>query len=439
MKPNAALRQTLTRWALFLSLLFLLLGGGGVGLRAFDQAQDLQDDTLEEIARLISTGHIYPHRAAEQTAPTDELDEETITLQELGKPGPLASLPAELATGLHTLRLNGKEWRLIIVTQPSSHRRFAVAQQTELRNQIAWGSTLSVLIPMAAFIFALLLVIPLVIWRQFHPLEQLAKRLTRAQSTALEPIPEQNLPQEIIPFVQAINQLLARTQTTLDKQHRFIADAAHELRTPIAALTLQAENLANAPTETERVQRQQALRQGLERLKVLVVQLLDLARLQNETARPKSLIALHELVSQTVVELHPLAEAAGVDLGVTQLTACTIDDQEGRIGQLIRIALANAINHTPAGGQIDIALCVTDQTALIDIDDTGCGIPDAEIDRVMQPFYRGQRNEQPGNGLGLAIAAEIAERIGGSIRLSNRPSGGLRFRYTQPLATQSPV
>jgi two-component system OmpR family sensor kinase len=220
----------------------------------------------------------------------------------------------------------------------------------------------------------------------------------------------------------------------MQKQQRFIADAAHELRTPIAALALQSENLAHATTEQDREERQHVLQQSLLLLRNLVAQLLDLARLQSEENVSIQEISFNMVVQDVSADMFPIAEAADIDLGMLrQDENIIVGDRQGRLGQLVRNAIENAIHFTPHGGKVDISLYKQDGKAVLIVEDSGIGIPEAELEQVMQPFYRVMEGVQPGSGLGLAISHEIAQRLGGSIILANREHGGLQFKYEQPL------
>jgi len=226
----------------------------------------------------------------------------------------------------------------------------------------------------------------------------------------------------------------------MQKQQRFIADAAHELRTPITALSLQLENLDQAQNKDDRTKRQQQLQISLARLGKLVSQLLNLARLQNEETQVREVILLNKIVQETIAALYPLAEAANIDLGmIRQENNIYVYDYQGRIGQLIYNAIDNAINYSPKGGKVDISLFTQNGNAIFLVEDTGIGIPEDELEQVMQPFHRVNESNQPGNGLGLAISHEIAQHLGGTITLKNRPSGGLVYQYKQKTISKTSI
>lgn len=429
MKTRRSLQRDLILWIALTALVFALIAGLAVSGITFHEAREHQDEMLQEIAHLVNTGQLNentPQRA------DDGDDDEAILIRRLDVVSPQASprLPGNLSNGLQTITLDGEQWRVLAIN-PASGRRYAIAQRTEHRDETALASSLSVFLPIFLLVLVMLLIIHFIIRNRLSPLKSLAASLDRQDVTELQPLPETAVPEEIAPFVSSINVLLERIQQAMQKQYRFIADAAHELRTPVTALSLLAENTEKAKSETDRMERQKLLRQGLDRLRTLVNQLLDLARLQSDHVSSSVAVSLNQVVQDAIADLYPLAEAGQVDLGMTRQDAITVLDQEGRLGQLARNAIENAIRYTPAGGKVDISLFTEAGKAIFCVEDTGLGIPESEMEQVMEPFYRIQGNPQPGNGLGLAISQEIALRLGGCITLSNRPQGGFSFRYAQ--------
>jgi len=432
MKPEHSLQRALTRQILGIAAILTVVGGLLSAGLAFMEAKEIQDSLLREVTALVQRNGLKPLAVSGQETEGEEI---ALFIQGIDPPteNGYFSLPADLENGLQTRSLKGENWRILVTTKAASGERFLVAQQTELRDDLALASALNVFLPILALVLIMLLLIRWMIIRQFQPLQPLVQRLRQQHGTQLVSLSTLGLPSEISPFVNAINDLLARIQRTLDKQQRFIADAAHELRTPVTALSLLAENIENAPTETARRERRQQLKEGMARMQTLLNQLLDLARLQSEQQSPKHPAALHDIVQQSIAELYPLAEAGGIDLGVTRLDAANVLDQDTRLRQLVRNAIDNAIRYSPSGGQVNIRVTTQNHQAVFQVEDQGSGIPEVEIKQVFQPFYRSQKNTQSGNGLGLSISQEIAQRLGGKIRLKNREEGGLLFTYTQPL------
>jgi len=430
-----SLKRELNHWITFTALAFVLIGGAIAGRVAFNQARELQDHTLLEIAKLIKAGKLKESRLLHH-----DIDIETIIINELGEKQHVPVIPLDISDGFHTKEFDGNNWRVFITTQPDTQRRFSVAQQTRLRDDIAMSSSLAVLLPLVLLVGLMSLIIHFIIKRQFNSLSQLAQAIDNQDGTNPQTLRNRDIPVEITPFVNSINSLLSRVRQSMQKQQRFIADAAHELRTPITALSLQLENLDQAQSQSDRAKHQQQLQFSLTRLGRLVSQLLDLARLQNEEIQAREVILLNKIVQETIAALYPLAEAANIDLGmIRQENNIYVYDYQGRIGQLIYNAIDNAIHYSPKGGTVDISLFTQNGNAIFLVEDTGIGIPEDELEQVMQPFHRINESNQPGNGLGLAISHEIAQHLGGTITLKNRPSGGLVYQYKQKAISKTSI
>ncbi len=431
MKHRYSIQRELSRWIMLSALVLVLIAGIASGGVAFFEARELQDNLLREISKLVIKDQLNDSPSQRH----QDHEEETIIIQTLNRQSRMATprIPYDIPDGLQTLKLEDEKWRVLALTKSSSGERLAIAQQTELRDSIAWASSMNVFFPILLLVVFMLLLIHFIIRIRLKPLKKLTSQLDQLDGTQLAPLPETAIPEEIAPFILSINALLTRTQQAMQKQQRFIADAAHELRTPVTALSLLAENVEQAPTEVDRQARQKLLQQGLTRLRMLVSQLLDLARLQSDHESPTEAVPLERIVQDAIADLHPLAEAKQIDLGMLCKESMTVMNQDGRLSQLIRNAIDNAIRYTPTGGKVDVSLFAEAGKAVFCVEDNGIGIPEHELDQIMEPFHRAQGNAEPGNGLGLAISQEIAQRLGGIITLSNRPEGGVKFQYTQPI------
>ena len=421
-----SLQSELTRWIAISTLAICTLGGITTGIAAYIEAKDLQDEVLVQIARLVADSDINQSRTVKSY-----YKDSAIIVENLGNQSNRLAISAKQPDGFDTIQSDHDSWRVFLVTKPNQER-FVVAQQTELINEIAWANTLSAILPICILAIILMGLIHWIIARRMKPIAALAQTVDRQTATKLNTLSTKSIPVEIVPFIDAINRLLGRTRQTIERQQRFIADASHELRTPITALSLLAENMQKAQSEPERQQRQTLLRQGLDRLNKLVNQLLDLARLQNTESDSTDQVQLDEIVKDTVVSLYPLAEQKQIDLGITKTTAVTVQGNSGGLTQLVENAIANAIRYTPSQGKIDISLDQIGNTAEFIVEDTGPGINEEDIQKVLTPFYRGKDQTEIGSGLGLAICSEIAKQHQGEIKLENRKSGGLRFIYRQP-------
>ena len=240
------------------------------------------------------------------------------------------------------------------------------------------------------------------------------------------------VPDEIRPFIQAINRLLERVADLIQQQRRFIADAAHEIRSPLTALSVQAENLGQAQTLEAVHERLRPLQAGIERARKLTEQLLSLARLQSG-AQPSQDVEVSVLARELIAEYWPLAEAKGIDLGLEERASVHLSAPPESLRLVLRNGLDNALKYGREGGEVTLRIDADTGSVIIEILDDGPGIPAEEHARVLEPFLRLQQGHTDGSGLGLSIAREAATRLGGVLELDARTDGpGLTFRYRQP-------
>ncbi len=252
-------------------------------------------------------------------------------------------------------------------------------------------------------------------------------------------MPEQQAPEEVRPLVGSLNDLLARLGEALAAQKAFIADAAHELRTPIAALQLQAQLAERAENEADRHAALEDLKAGVGRAGRTVQQLLTLARQDPDlAARPFESVALGELARQVVAEHMPLAEATDIDVGLAAADdALTVRGDPAALRVLLGNLVENSLRYTPPGGRVDLSVGGIEDQPVLEVRDTGPGIPEEDQTRVFDRFYRGEATHEPGTGLGLAIVKTIADRHGAKLALRNEASGGLRVKVAFPRRARS--
>jgi len=268
-----------------------------------------------------------------------------------------------------------------------------------------------------------------------EPVARVRKQVARRQADDLSPVSEAGLPDEVRPLVHELNLLFGRVRTAFDAQQHFVADAAHELRTPLAALRLQAQSLDRAADPEARKVAVGRLTAGIDRATRLVEQLLVLARQEASaaTGAARQQVDLAELARRTVGDLVGLAQAKNVDLGLQHADAACIDGQPDALHILLRNLVENGVKYTPHGGTVDIAVRAAKDSVEVVVEDSGPGIPPEERERVFDRFYRVAGSEAAGSGLGLAIIKAIAERHGASLKLDKSERlGGLaatvRFR-----------
>jgi two-component system OmpR family sensor kinase len=203
------------------------------------------------------------------------------------------------------------------------------------------------------------------------------------------------------------------------QQRRFIADAAHELRTPITALSLQAENLGSLEMPPAARERVNALKDGMRRTRQLLEQLLVLARQEAGPSEKPERLFLDGVAKGVVADLLAEAAARNVDLGFTRADEVEVDGNGFALTSAIRNVVENAIKFSPDGGKVDLAVTREGAMAVIRIEDGGPGIPPADIDRIFEPFFRGSRPSGEGSGLGLSIVKRVIDQAGGAIEIEN--------------------
>ncbi len=382
-------------------------------LLSYSEARDFQDDMLKQLA-IVST---RPNSADGGMLKDPESRFVVFHFPSDRRPQWLAeNLPA----GFHTVETREGRFRLYVRT--GKNGRTVVAQLTDARDEIAFNSALRTLVP-------LLLLLPLLAWlitrivrAELGPVRRLAANLESRDSPSQ--IETHDLPEEIVPFVQAINRLFTRVSELMDQQRRFIADAAHELRSPLAALSLQAGNLRQAKSIESMRERAIPLEAGIERAKRLTEQLLNLARTRSG-ADGDALVDVPAMCRELIAEYLSVAEGKRIDLGLEQSSGLKFERAPRILRLIIRNALDNALKYTPEGGIVTLRL----GEDAIEVIDSGPGIPESEREKVFMPFYRVLGTEGEGSGLGLAIAKEAAARLGGSLSLENGAGSGLIFRY----------
>ena len=424
---NASIQRKLSFSVSLTIVVVALLAGLFSFIAAFNEAQELQDDTLEQVAMLFDRQALVPlDPGSEPESP----DDSRVIVQHLADGATAANaplpLPATLPDGLHTLKVNGQTLRVLVKTTARTER-IALAQDTDARDEIAQNSAWHTLLPLLVLVPVLLLVVADLMRKMFRPIAALSAEIDQRAEQALHPVQQTHLPSEVRPFVVAINRLLARVDQSMDTQRRFIADAAHELRSPLTAMSLQAERLADAPMSALASERLATLRRGMARSQNLLNQLLALAQAQGTSGAAKSsapACASVQRVYRSVLEdLMPLAEARHIDIGMedSQGAQDTEDVQVQasafELTTLVKNLVDNAIRYTPEGGRVDLGFRRVQDRAVLRIQDTGPGIAVAERERVFDPFYRTLGSEQTGSGLGLCIVQAIAQRLGAQVRL----------------------
>lgn len=406
-------------------LIVAVLAGFFAFFSAINETHEMQDETLRQVAILFDRQKMTLHYpVVEQVAGDDE--ESRVIVQYLadstkanGSDDATTPLPfpTGLADGFSTLSVAGENFRVLVRTTASGER-IVVAQEADVREKEARKSAWRSLLPFLILFPVLLLVVSDLVRKLFRPIATLSDEIDQRDEQALHPIDDNHLPTEIRPFVVAINRLLTRVAQSMETQRRFIADAAHELRSPMTALSLQAERLSAIEMSAAAHERLLPLTGGIERSRKLIDQLLALAAAQSSSDRSQTSVSVHEIYRWVLEDLLPLAERRHIDIGVESFEDVQVVGNEMDLLILVRNLVDNAIRYTPVGGRVDLAVELAGETVILEVKDSGPGISAEEQLLVFDPFYRSLGTNVAGSGLGLAIVKAIADRMGAHLRLS---------------------
>jgi two-component system sensor histidine kinase QseC len=321
-------------------------------------------------------------------------------------------------------------WRYYGQWNEDRSLRVLVGENHHVRDELIGQVTWQLLLPAMLGLPLLGAWVWLAIRRGLQPLDVVAGQIAVRQPEHLEPLEPAAAPEEVRPLIESINELFARVERTLESERRFTADAAHELRTPLAALGAQAQVALRARSDDERAHAFNHLVASIRRASRLVDQLLTLARLDPADAKPRSAVNLDRLTEEICALHGALALEKGIALELDAEPA-TISGDCDMLRILLRNLVDNAIRYTPEGGRVSVEI----RTNLLSITDTGPGIPPTERGRIFDRFHRLAGQETEGSGLGLSIVARIAERHGAQIRLDTGDKGrGLRVTVSFPLS-----
>lgn len=338
---------------------------------------------------------------------------------------------------LRDTRFKGEKLRLVtlLVQRPNGTAMLVQAAEPVEARLILGRSILgNIVIPQLIFIVIAGIAVWIGLKRGFEPLERLRRAVAARPRNDLRPLDETRAPGEVRPLIQEVNALIARLQAMMDTQRRFIADAAHQLRTPFAGLKAQAE-LA------KREQVSEPVRDALERICVsaqrcshLVTQLLTLARNEPEARRSTQMemLDLHRIAQEIAAHWAPDALHKNIDIGFeAEALACPVRGDAASLRDLIDNLIDNAIRYTPGGGKITVRVGHGDTTWL-EVEDNGPGIAPDQRERIFERFHRIPGNNQPGSGLGLAIVHEVVMRHGAAVEVDDGKDGGTLFRIRFP-------
>ena len=451
--PAHSLRGRLLRFVLAAIFLAALLQAATAYRGALQQADAMFDEHLQQMARSLRSG-------VPLNSPLDEADSDDrfeVYVQIWGQDGTQifrstrSALPPRAVLGFSDVEAHGNRYR--VYTLQTALQTVQIAQDLDARSARARALALRAVLPFLLLTPLLMLAVWWVISRSLAPIERARRQVAGRRADDLSPLADTGLPDEVRPLVDELNLLFGRVRTAFEAQRHFVADAAHELRSPLTALKLQAQVLrrqGDAPAEREAgIAR---LNQGIDRAIRLVEQLLVLAR-EEATAPPDAAagaapatVNLQEVVKLAVADVLPHAHHKEIDLGVVgelPAQAIEVSGQAEALRILLRNLLDNAVKYTPAAGRVDVSVEAQDGSPVLVVQDSGPGIAPEDRGRVFDRFFRasgatGQAGESAdtatfGSGLGLAIVNTIAERHSATLQLgTSERLGGLKVEVRFP-------
>lgn len=404
-----------------------------------EELSELYDATLQQVAHTVAAQHLaindntHLYNNNKMGSDTKIDGEEDFYVRILANDGtalyvshPQVSVPLPSALGLSTQKYLDMDWRLFSVK--ANQETIQVAQPVKFRKMTIKETALSLMGSQLLFIPVLVILIFMAIKKVLSPISTLSREIQQRHSHDLKPFAEDKMPAEIKPLVHSLNTFMNRMSDMISILKRFTSDAAHELRTPITALKIQLSLVEQAKSNEERELAIDSLKGGIDRSEQLISQLLTLARTEpNNQLREMHLVNMLSLVKECIEDLLPQAHEKLIDLGLNASEELEVLGVRHEIKVLINNIIGNAILYTPSNGKVDVALFSNDQNIILEINDTGPGIPSSDFDRVFERFYRGESKNVSGSGLGLSIVKEIATQHNAFIEMLNI-NPGLVFR-----------
>lgn len=396
-----------------------------------ESAQVLLGTTRHEIHERIEHGEaeIQASHEYEQKQAFQIWDEHDLLLRSSTAP----MTPMTNKSGYSQVVINGQALRVLTRWDNNHEFMIQIAEPMAGREWLARHVTFKMLIPSFAAVPVLALLIWFGIGAGLRPLNHLRHEVTQRAANQLEPLVMTDVPEEVAPLVKSLNDLFARLDEAFEGERRFTADAAHELRTPLAALKIQAQVALRSTNATERSAALENVLHGVDRATRLVEQLLTLARVDPEAATLNyQQVDLHSLAATIMADIEHLAHAKQIELRLESDSACYVLGESTQLGLLLRNLLDNSIRYTPAGGHVSVTVR-DDNGVKLQVRDTGAGIPEAEREQVLKRFYRITGSGEEGSGLGLSIVRRIAELHGANLELSdNEARSGLLVSVIWP-------
>ncbi|AUT95519.1 two-component system sensor histidine kinase QseC [Citrobacter europaeus] len=432
-----------------LTLIFLILASATWAVSSFvawkqttDNVDELFDTQLMLFAKRLSTLDLDELKASERIAHTPKkfkhghIDDDVLTFAVYTPEGKMVLHDGDNGQYIpYSYRREGfddgyltgdnDKWRFVWLTSADKKYRIVVGQEWEYREDMALAIVTTQLVPWLIALPLMLLILIVLLSLELKPLKKLAQALRLRDPESEDPLSLKGIPGEVRPLVESLNQLFIRIHTTMVRERRFTSDAAHELRSPLTALKVQAEVAQLSDDDPQA--RQKALMQmqtGIERATRLVDQLLTLSRLDSlDNLQDVAEISLEELLQSAVMDIYHPAQQAHIDVRL-QINAhdITRTGQPLLLSLMVRNLLDNAIRYSPQGSIVEVTLNARN----FSVKDNGPGIAPEVLTHIGERFYRPPGQSVTGSGLGLSIVRRIATLHGMSVSFANTDQGGFK-------------
>ena len=428
-----SIRRSFLVWLAFMLAAVGIVSAGASYVLMRYETDNFLDSQLRQIAHYVGDAPREPLHSA----PSDPLydPEDDFVVQVWGQDrakiydsDPDIAIPRQVTTGFSDIAAGSKTWRTYAFSTPG--RTVQISQDMVVREELAAGAALRSALPVAISFPLSWLLLTLVIDRIMSRLRAVTALVEQQDVATPQPVPLDDVPLEVRPLVHAMNGLVDRLRLAMDRQRRFVSDAAHELRTPLAALALQIGNLSRVARGRVLLARLRDAEAGARRANHVVAQLLHLAHYESsQQPEARDSVDLSVLVASCVDEVRPFADDKDIRLSLSLGDRVRVLGRSSELRVLVSSILDNAIKYSPRGGAVDIETSNGAGHSVLSVTDTGPGIPAAMRERVFERFVRATDAETEGSGLGLAIVRSIASRHNMTIELVNRADpGGLTVR-----------
>jgi two-component system OmpR family sensor kinase len=384
------------------------------------EVNSFQDNALHEVA--LTAGMIFRHDI-EPRIDAELEDQLVIQIWDLAhepvhRSGPVVDVPLQQTLGYSDVTAGGERWR-VFRSRDAKHA-IQVSQRWSAREEVAAYAAAGAAVPLVISIPIAWLLIWWAVKRVLSGLGKLSSEIGERSAETKDALSLQGVPLEVVPLVTAMNSLIERHQQALETQRRFVSDAAHELRTPLAALQIQIDNLRARELSGPSREIAQDLLDGIRRASYSVNQLMTLVRADASIEGEAVLVDAQDLIGLIASGFVPVAEAKGVTLTVLPQPGHELHVRADDLRLIVSNLIDNAVRYTRDGGTVSIGTQLFNDRLVIEVLDTGCGIPEAAIPHLYDRFFRAAPVDIDGTGLGLAIAKSAADRSGFGLMIENR-------------------